>query len=461
MFSNASASSNSFLNESGAGSHSEAGATSPTRQPSTSSAEIFAPQGTSSGGSASASGSEDPLPETSAIVEASGLTINLSQNVSSTEPLNNLINQTPVVSDPLESTSNSLSELFNFNMGTGSNETPVVSDPVESTSSNNSSQSSNSSGELVNSTGTGSNETPVVSEPIASNSNQNSSPASGSSSSLVNSTGAGSTSEANATSPTGQTSSNGASTFDSAATSSSGSSSAGASTQSPPVTEAAASAPATTETNPTPEPPLNVMVASPSDNPMIVGTVSSDLIIGSTDNNSLFGNAGEDLLFGEGGDDSINGGQGDDNVNGGDSNDTLRGGKGNDWLNGGNGDDYLIGDFGVDTLIGGNGGDTFGLRTETVHPAADPRLADAIVDFNSAEGDRIALMGEVSLAGIVLQTIDFNGDGQINDAINPTTGADATLIKLGPNPEDGILAVVLGTVDAKGATILNIADFIV
>jgi len=203
------------------------------------------------------------------------------------------------------------------------------------------------------------------------------------------------------------------------------------------------------------------MVTSPGDNPINVGTVSWDLIIGGTDDNELFGNAGDDLLFGEGGEDWINGNQGDDNVNGGDGNEILRGGKGNDWLNGGDGNDFLIGDFGVDTLIGGNGSDTFGLRTETVNPTADPRLADVIVDFNLAQGDRIALIGEVSLANIVLETIDFNGDGQINNAINPTTGADATLIKLGPNPADGILAVVLGTVDARGATNLNIADFII
>ena len=452
MPSNASASSNSFLNESGAGSSSEAIATSPTGQTSSSSAEIFAPEGTFSRGDASATAFQDPPPETSASAEASGSTMNLNQNVSPIEPLN------PVVTDPVAWTSSSSGELVN-STGAGSNQTSVVTDPIPSNSDNNSSPTSNSSGESVNIVGA--NQTSVVTDPIPSNGDNNSSPPSSSSGESANSAGAGSSSEASPTSPSGQTSSNGASTFDLTATSSSGSASEDASTQSPPVTEATASAPATTETNPTPEPPLNVMVVSPSDNPMMVGTASSDLIIGGTDNNRLFGNSGEDRLFGESGDDLVSGNQGDDTVSGGDGNDTLRGGKGNDWLNGGNGDDYLLGDFGVDTLIGGSGGDTFGLRTETVNPSADPRLADVIVDFNLAEGDRIALIGEVSLANIVLETIDFNGDGQINDAINPTTGADATLIKLGSNPEDGILAVVLGTVDATGSTILNIADFII
>ena len=58
------------------------------------------------------------------------------------------------------------------------------------------------------------------------------------------------------------------------------------------------------------------------------------------------------------------------------------------------------------------------------------------------------------MTNLVLETIDFNGDGQINNEINPTTGADATLIKLGSHLNDGILAVILGTVNAQGATTL-------
>lgn len=419
MPSSASASSNSFVNETGAGSSSEATATSPSGQTSTNSVEIFVPQETSSSGSASAKASQETPPETSATAQVPGSTINPIQNLSPTEPLNNFINQTPVFNDPVTSTNNNHSS------------------PTNNSSTNSS----------VNNTGADSNKTPVVTNPITSTSNNNSSQSSNSSNSSANTTGAGSSSEAGATSSTKQP---GTSTP-----------SESGSTESPPLTQPTTSPPAEIETNPILPPPLNVMAASNSNDPMVMGTASADLINGGTDNNQLFGNAGDDLLFGESGDDVINGNQGDDNINGDDGNDTLYGGKGNDWLNGGNDDDYLSGDFGVDTLIGGKGGDTFGLRIETFNPTADPRLVDAIVDFNLAEGDRIALIGEVSLANMVLETIDFNGDGQINNAINATTGADATAIKLGPNPADGILAVVLGTVDANGATILNIADFIV
>jgi Ca2+-binding RTX toxin-like protein len=118
-------------------------------------------------------------------------------------------------------------------------------------------------------------------------------------------------------------------------------------------------------------------------------------------------------------------------------------------LAGGDGDDILCGGFGTDTMSGGQGANTFVL-IPTLKPVANPLLADAIADFSAAKGDRIGLTGRLSAASLVLEVFDSNGDGT----------ADATLVKLGSNSNDGILAVVLGTVNAAGETTLTNADFI-
>jgi serralysin len=299
--------------------------------------------------------------------------------------------------------------------------------------------------------------------------------------SFVNESGAGGMSTVTATSPTGETSHSHEEIFTPGATSSSASGSGSASTGSPPVTTATADAPGQTNTNLsqtaiavppidsqiTPIPAVIPVVTLPNRGWLVdtTGAASSAVATatdnGQTSNNRLWGSDGSDRLFGEADDDFLYGNKGDDILDGGDGNDSLWGGKENDSLNGGSGDDYLSGDFGVDTLTGGNGADTFTLRIETVNPIADLGFADAIADFNQAEGDKIAVIGDISLTSFVLETIDFNGDGQINNEINPTTGADATLIKLGSNLNYSILAVVLGTVNAQGATTLSISDFIV
>jgi Ca2+-binding RTX toxin-like protein len=161
-------------------------------------------------------------------------------------------------------------------------------------------------------------------------------------------------------------------------------------------------------------------------------------------------NSGFDIVFAGDGDDKVTGNKGNDILDGSDGNDTLRGGKGYDLLIGGNGDDFLCGDFGTDKLIGGNGADTFALIVETASPADNPLLADTIVDFNAAQGDKIGLIGGLSATDVVLQVFDTNGNGQ----------ADATLIKFSSNSGDRILAVVLGTVSPAGTTILTAADFV-
>ena len=119
-------------------------------------------------------------------------------------------------------------------------------------------------------------------------------------------------------------------------------------------------------------------------------------------------------------------------------------------LIGGNGDDFLCGDFGTDILRGGSGADTFAFKPVTASAATNPFLADQLVDFNPAEGDKIGLTGGLSVADVTLVAFDTDGDGR----------ADATSVKFSSNSGDRILAVVLGTVNAAGATTLSNADFI-
>jgi trimeric autotransporter adhesin len=73
------------------------------------------------------------------------------------------------------------------------------------------------------------------------------------------------------------------------------------------------------------------------------------------------------------------------------SNNVLRGEAGNDTLRGNGGDDTLIGGFGRDTLDGGYGADTF--KFVGTGGTSDTTLAepDQILDFVSAENDKIDL----------------------------------------------------------------------
>ncbi|WP_293252051.1 calcium-binding protein [Microcoleus sp. PH2017_21_RUC_O_A] len=171
---------------------------------------------------------------------------------------------------------------------------------------------------------------------------------------------------------------------------------------------------------------------------------------GSSDIDVIACGSGFDRVFAGGGDDFVKGNRGNDAIEGGDGNDTLRGGRGQDLLIGGNGDDFLCGDFGIDTLIGGAGADTFVFRPETTSSVANLFLADILVDFNAAEGDKIGLTGGLSAADIALVAFDTDGNGT----------ADATLVKFSSNNGDRILAVVLGTVNAAGTTTLTNGDFI-
>jgi uncharacterized delta-60 repeat protein len=87
-------------------------------------------------------------------------------------------------------------------------------------------------------------------------------------------------------------------------------------------------------------------------------------------------------------------------VNGRGGNDRLAGMGGTDIVKGGAGDDKLIGGKGRDLLVGGAGADLFILGGSST---------DEIADFNFAEGDRIALRGDLSFKQLsIVQGIGVN-----------------------------------------------------
>lgn len=180
---------------------------------------------------------------------------------------------------------------------------------------------------------------------------------------------------------------------------------------------------------------------------MIVGGEIGEMIPAKIGHHYLRGMAGNDRVLGGGEADILNGNQDDDIVEGGAGDDLVRGGKGNDTVIGGDGDDFLFGDYGTDEVIGGSGADTFVCRTETAEN--DRAIADKIIDFNQDQRDKIGLTGVIVFDNISLEVFDSDGDGT----------ADATLVQLKTN-NNGILAVLLGTVDSSGASILTDSDFI-
>ncbi|MBP0000200.1 MAG: hypothetical protein J7641_14580 [Cyanobacteria bacterium SID2] len=159
----------------------------------------------------------------------------------------------------------------------------------------------------------------------------------------------------------------------------------------------------------------------------IVGLAGNDTIAGGTNDDILTGNAGLDVLSGDDGNDLIAAGRDDDVVNGGagddflagnigadvlvgdDGNDFLFGGQDDDILVGGAGNDTLTGDFGINVLRGDGGADVFLVRTDVALndpnrlPTSGQFLTDAIVDFNGAEGDKIALTDGLTESNLVLQ----------------------------------------------------------
>jgi Ca2+-binding RTX toxin-like protein len=111
---------------------------------------------------------------------------------------------------------------------------------------------------------------------------------------------------------------------------------------------------------------------------------------GNASNNEIWGNENSNGLAGLGGNDTIDGYLGNDLIDGGDGADILRGGDGDDTMLGGSSVDVLTGGMGRDFLSGGTGLDFF-IWNQANETGVTEGTADAITDFNIAEGDRINL----------------------------------------------------------------------
>jgi Ca2+-binding RTX toxin-like protein len=159
---------------------------------------------------------------------------------------------------------------------------------------------------------------------------------------------------------------------------------------------------------------LNDIVNGDAGNDQIVGASGHDLLRGGEDNDLIHGGEGDDLLKGDEGDDSLVGGAG---------NDVLRGGAGRDVLIGKADDDILIGGGDCDLLKGSEGADQFILRANMFANSAD--LADRILDFNYAEGDRIKIVSFPAMGAISLAPVDVNQDGKLDTAILCSSGVQA------------------------------------
>ena len=142
------------------------------------------------------------------------------------------------------------------------------------------------------------------------------------------------------------------------------------------------------------------------------GNALDNEITGNRFFNRLRGGSGRDTLRGGGSGDELFGNRGSDFLFGESGGDELYGGTANDRLDGGDGNDLLVGFGGstsdTDTMIGGAGADIFQLGDASQVFYTTGSTHGRILDFNRAEGDKIAING--SAANYTLEhTTNFIG----------------------------------------------------
>ncbi|MGD1949691.1 MAG: hypothetical protein ACFB14_08605 [Leptolyngbyaceae cyanobacterium] len=110
-----------------------------------------------------------------------------------------------------------------------------------------------------------------------------------------------------------------------------------------------------------------------------------------------------------------------------------------DYLIGTPSEDILVSNAGRDILIGYGGADTFVVAEGDEQGAQ----ADVIIDFKLAEGDSIQISANIASVGsIALEPVDLDSDGVL----------ESTSVHL---PNNSVLAIVQGTIDSAGNTLLS------
>ena len=142
----------------------------------------------------------------------------------------------------------------------------------------------------------------------------------------------------------------------------------------------------------------NDLIRASGGDDIIYGYSGDDTLLGGSGADKILGDVGQDRLLGGYGNDQLHGNSGHDLLNGQEANDRLAAGAGNDRLLGGSGFDILNGAAGRDTLTGGadrdllTGGTEADLFVFSNGDTTETRTgSDVILDFDTAEGDRLSL----------------------------------------------------------------------
>lgn len=143
----------------------------------------------------------------------------------------------------------------------------------------------------------------------------------------------------------------------------------------------------------------------------------------------IFGGSGNDFFDMTDFDDSANGNTGNDTLIGRGGNDSLVGAEGDDVIDGGDGNDDITGSEGRDVLTGGAGADYFVYDNSALLYDSVP---DRILDFNTAEGDKL------DLRDMLLQESSgpFTGDPVADGDVRLSDTLEGVLVEI--IPTDGI-----------------------